>query len=191
MYAAAKPAQQRSKPFGTRTWFATKLDRRLTQARLALLRVFKLEGDARSLSSLHFAYWVVLSRDKLSELSGVKHAKDEMLFMSDFSGDWEVYLVGFNRLLMSALDLVWGRSLDWKRQMQVNDYLRFVRRHQLGHQYYFSPYMARATVDDVRSALEVSAALDNFVFDTRSVDAEQFAALFDELCMRLGTRLAA
>lgn len=191
MYAASKPTQQRSKPFGTRTLFASALDRRLTQARLALLRVLKLEGDARSLSSLHFAYWVVVSRDKLSQLSGIKHSNDEMLFMSDFSGDWEVYLVGFNRLLMSALDLVWGRSLEWKQKMQVNDYLRFVRKHQFGQQYSFSPYMSRATVDDVRSALEVSAALDKFVFDTRAVDAEQFAALFDELCMRLGTRLAA
>lgn len=181
----------RTKPFGTRTFFASSVDRVVTSLTLSALRALKPENDAHGLGSLHFAYWVMLPGNLLSRLRRRPDQRDEMLFLSDFSGDWEVYLVGFNRVLMSALDAAWGRSVDWVNDADVNTYLRFVRRHQLQPQYYVSPYTTRATVDDVRCALAVSNELERFAWDTQAVTPERFGRLFDELCTRLGSSLAA
>ena len=181
----------RTKPFGTRTFFAKRTDRWLTGSLLSLLRAIKPEDDAHSLGSLHFAYWVLLPRELLARQRRQPAQKDEMLFLSDFSGDWEVYLVGFNRVLLSALDTAWGQAEHWVKNADVNTYLRFVRRFQLQPQYYVSPYTTRATVDDVRSALALTAELERFAWDTHAVDPQRFGHLFDELCTRLGNSLAA
>jgi hypothetical protein len=190
---------QRTKPFGTRTYFAKTVDRLVTAVRLSALRFAKPEDDARSLGTLHFAYWLLLSRKQLQRLhshdgsrAGASgQVRDEMLFLSDFSGDWEEYLEGFNRNLLIALDTAWGRAVDWKQKMQVHDYLDFVRGHELQPQYYVSPYMTAASVDDVHSALYVSEELDRFAFDALGRDADSFGAMYEELCIVLGRCLAA
>jgi hypothetical protein len=181
----------RTKPFGTRTFFAKRFDRVVTALSLSALRAIKPETDAHNLGSLHFAYWVLLPRELVARGKPQAAQRDEMLFLSDFSGDWEVYLVGFNRVLLSALDAAWGRAVDWVNDADTNTYLRFVRRYQLQPQYYVSPYTTRATVDDVRRALSVSDQLERFAWDTQGVDQERFGRLFDELCTRLGSSLAA
>lgn len=191
------PALLRSTPFGTRTYFAHAWDRWETDLGLRLLRVLRPEAQARSLGSIHFAYWVLIPRRHMRRLlraSGYGEAalaRHEMLFLSEFSGDWEDYLVAFNQVLISALDLAWGASVGWQKQMHVNDYLRFVRRYQLHGQHHFQAYGDEASVGDVRDALQVSEQLERFVWETDGRDAEEFAAAFKRLRIDLGSSLAA
>jgi hypothetical protein len=161
--------------------------------KLTLLRILRTEADARSLGSLHFAYWVVVARKQIERLKPDAErvvadpaCRDQMLFLSDFSGDWEVYLVGFNRVLLAALDFAWGNSVGWKNNMQLKDYLQFVRKHELPQQYYFSTYETDATVEDVRCAMFLSEELDRFVFDVQGCSANDFADAFKQLLIRLG-----
>lgn len=192
------PELLRTEAFGTRTYFASKKDRLVTAAKLALLRVLKSEEDARSLGSLHFASWVLVPRRKMERLRQLRArvvadpaARDQMLFMSDFSGDWEVYLVGFNRVLLSALDLAWGNSVGWRSPMELKDYLRFVEAHELRAQAYYSPYAHDASVSDVRSALLLSDEVERFAFEVADTSAERFGDAFRRLRIRLGTGLSA
>lgn len=186
----------RTTAFGTHTYFPTRWDCFLTAAKLRLLSSLKPEHDARSLGSLHFAYWTLLPRGRIAKLlgargMGISRRLDQMLFLSDFSGDWEVYLVGFNKLLLSALDLAWGGSLGWKRKMELDDYLRFVRKHEITRQFHFQAYGEHASVEDVRCALHVSEELDRFVCEVHAADPARFDAAYRRLRIRLGSCLAA
>jgi hypothetical protein len=192
----AQPAVPRTDPFGIRTFFATRFGRTITELKLTLLDVVRSETDARSLGSLHFAYWTVLTRKHMSRLLPARDKADadmgdQMLFLSDFSGDLEVYLVGFNVVLRSALDFAWSNSVAWKNRMGLNEYLAFVEKHRLSQPYYYSPYTLSASVDDIRSATLVSEQLERFVSDVRDVDANTFANAYKQLRIVLGNALTA
>jgi len=188
---------QRTEAFGTRTYFGSRRARLSTAFRLLLLRALRPEQQARSLGSLHFAYWVLLPRERIARLQRAggadasQPAPDQMLFMSDFSGDGEVYLVGFNRVLRAALDTVWASSVGWEPKMQPGRYLRYVRRYQMQRQYYCSAYGGEASVGDTRAAVFVSEELDRFAVETEGAPPDRFAAAFKQLRIRLGNSLAA
>jgi hypothetical protein len=190
----------RSQAFGVHSAFASRSAGLLARVKFAALSALRTERDARSLNSLHFAYWIVLSERKLRALArpcrrgrhSSRRSFDRMLFLSDFSGDWEVYLEGFNRVLRAALDLAWSGSIDWRANMSLAQYLSFVRRHQLRHQYYYSAYGTAAGVHEVRAALHVSEALDQLSWscgDGR--DPEEFCSAYRALRVAIGHYIAA
>jgi hypothetical protein len=162
--------------------------------KFAALRVSKPEHDARAIGSLHFAYWALLSRGRLAKLlraSGRKPprvGRSQLLFFSDFSGDWEVYLAGFNVVLLLVLDLVWGNATGWKNDMNLDQYLRYIREHQLVPPVYFQAYGEKATVYDVRCAIALSEELDQFVASAGH-NARDFEAAYSDLLMNVGARL--
>jgi hypothetical protein len=189
----------RTAAFGTHTTFARAYGGLWASAKLSLLRIVKTERQARSLGSLHFAYWVRLPRRRLARLTELRRRagaiaaprRDQLLFLSDFSGDWEVYLAGFNRVLRHALDAVWNGSVGWKPEMELNEYLAYVRAHQVSAEAYFQAYGSSADVHDVRSALHVSEQLDRFAYDTDGeLDPARFYEAYKQLLIRLGGHLA-
>lgn len=190
----------RTTPFGTRTHFKRPHQRRLTKVGLTILRILKPEAQARALESIHFAYWTMIPRKRMAQLLQAcrpdrkrphkqQPVRDEMLFLSEFSGGWEDYLVSFNQVLISALDLAWGTATTWKRRMEVHDYLDFVRRFQLVAPHHMQAYGADASVQDVRDALQLSEELEQFVWEVQQLDAEQFAAALKRLRIAVGSRL--
>jgi hypothetical protein len=189
----------RTQAFGIHTAFSRRSGGVLARAKFAVLRAVRTERDARSLNSLHFAYWIVLPRRKLRALArpcaGSQRRPrvgfDRMLFLSDFSGDWELYLEGFDRVLKAALDVAWSGSIDWRLGMSLSQYLNFVRRYQLQDQAYYSAYKA-ASVHEVRAALHVSEALDRLAFEAEATrDPEEFRSAYRALRVAIGNYIAA
>jgi hypothetical protein len=193
MQPSATQPPDRSSAFGTRTSFKRPGGSISAAIKFGLLRTFKPEHDARQIGSLHFAYWALLSRRRIGKLlraSGRKQAAkgSQLLFFSDFSGDWEVYLAGFNAVLLLVLDLVWGNASGWKNEMNLDQYLTYIREHQLLPPVYVQSYGDRATVYDVRCAIALSEQLDRFVADAGH-DERAFEAAYAELLMTAGTNL--
>jgi hypothetical protein len=190
-----------SSGFGIRTHFKHRFGDLSAAVKFALLRATKPESDARELGSLHFAYWVLLSPRQRARLTQDERrwprlrGSAELLFFSDFSGDWEVYLAGFNAALLMVLDLVWGNALGWKKNMQLHEYLSFIEAHELNAQPYFQAYGAEATVYDVRCSVDVSDRLDQFVgvllgdAQHGGRGAAQLAQTYTNLVTEVGGRL--
>src|SRR4051794_14529373 len=94
MQPTATEPPARSSAFGTRTGFKRPGGSISAALKFAALRITKPEHDARAIGSLHFAYWALLSRRRLAKLlraSGRTTAapiRSQLLFFSDFSGDW-------------------------------------------------------------------------------------------------------
>jgi len=198
MHLSALPTALRSAAFGTHTSYKTVLGPPSARLKFGILRLFKTERDARELGSLHFAHWVVLPRSRVAALTRTRLPRaapavrrGQLLFLSDFSGDWEDYLAGFNVVLLAALDLVWGDATGWKRKMALGEYLAYVRRHQLQALVYYQAYGDRATVHDVRCALHVSEQLERFALATdQAHDPQRFEHAFRHLIAELGGSLA-
>jgi hypothetical protein len=194
MQPSATELPHRSSAFGTRTSFKWPGGSFTAALKLAALRTLKPEHDARQIGSLHFAYWALLSRRRLKKLlraSGQNTRApigSQLLFLSDFSGDWEVYLAGFNFVLLLVLDLVWGNATGWKHDMKLGEYLTYIREHQIVPPVYFQAYGDKATVYDVRCAIALSEQLDRFVA-AAGHDARSFDAAYSDLLMNAGTHL--
>lgn len=194
MQPSATDPLRRSSAFGTRTSFKRLGGSVVTKGLLSLLRALKPEHDARSIGSLHFAYWAVLPRRRLAKILAASGRKpnaridDQLLFCSDFSGDWEVYLAGFNVALLIVLDLVWGNARGWKNDMKLAEYLAYIHEHELHAAAYFQAYGDRATVYDVRSALALSEALDRFVAEA-GTDEHDFERAYSALVTEAGAWL--
>jgi Dyp-type peroxidase family len=187
----------RTQAFGTRTTFRKPWGRAFTNARLLLLRVLRPERDARSLRSLHFARWFNVSGKTLQSLTRLRRvsevARDQDLFLSDFSGDGEFYLEGFNRVIRVALDIAWRDATDWKNQMALGEYLTFIKKYRLPAvaDAYVQSYGASASVHDVRASLRVSDALDQFVYATDALsESDRFVEAYKQLCLELDPLLA-
>ncbi|MET0384818.1 MAG: hypothetical protein ABW321_02610 [Polyangiales bacterium] len=185
----------RGVPFGIRTRFARHAGLSVNTLKLALVRLAKSERDARQLGSLHFAFWALISRAKLARLTPPNHPRPrerrgQMLFLSDFAGDWEVYLAGFNTALRSALDLVWGNAEGWSYGMTLGQYLAFIRARQINADAYYQAYGNTATPHDVRSALALSEELDRFIALTlEELSPEQFNAAYHRFKVKVDSHL--
>jgi hypothetical protein len=185
---------RRSSAFGTRTSFKRPGGSAFTALQFAFLRAFKPEHDARAIGTLHFAYWALLSRGKFAKLlraSGQKpkgRIGSQLLFFSDFSGDWEVYLAGFNAVLLLVLDFVWGNATGWKTGMNLDEYLRYIREHEMLPLAYVQSYGDEATVYDVRCAIELAERLDRFATQVLANPAD-FEAAYADLLIHVGTQL--
>jgi hypothetical protein len=194
MQPVATEPPARSSAFGTRTGFKRPGGSISAGLKFAALRLFKPERDARAIGSLHFAYWALLSRGRIAKLlraSGQKAeapVRSQLLFFSDFSGDWEVYLAGFNVVLLLVLDLVWGNATGWTKDMKLDQYLKYIREHQLIPPVYFQAYGDKATVYDVRCAIALSEELDKFVADA-GPDLRNFETAYADLLTNVGTRI--
>jgi len=194
MQPVATEPPARSSAFGTRTGFKRPGGSVSAALKFAALRLFKPEQDARAIGSLHFAYWALLSRRRITQLlraSGQKAptpVRSQLLFFSDFSGDWEVYLAGFNVVLLLVLDLVWGNATGWKNDMNLDQYLEYIREHQLLPPVYFQAYGDKATVYDVRCAIALSEELDEFVASAGH-DFANFESAYADLLTNVGTRI--
>ena len=137
---------------------------------------------------------------RLAQLTALRRAapyaqpapdQGQLLFLSDFSGDWELYLEGFNRVLRVVLDAVWRDAEGWTLKMGLAPYLKYVGEHELKEDAYAQAYGGQATVLDVQHALRISEALDRFVLETEGLDSRPFAAAFKQLRIALGPSLAA
>ncbi|MGI9070600.1 MAG: hypothetical protein ACR2JB_04550 [Bryobacteraceae bacterium] len=150
-----------------------------------ILRVFffllgaikPLQKDLKNLSFIHFARWVVVGRHQFPRLSD-KQPKEELrydylLFFSNFNGTWNQYIDAFSAVLSKGLNLIWRWSEKYPGSQPVTGFKRYISLVQFDTDYYYNVY-PRAATNDVKAALRVQDALDQFARTSQSLSPAEF-----------------
>ena len=154
------------------------------RASLVVVRFDSLrQQEAVDLAFLHFARWIII----VGRQFGLR--RDYVLFCSSFNGDWDDYLNAFGRVLHTALNRIWGSSEGWPGAERLAAFKRYVARYELRPEAFFNAYGA-AGARDIRSALVVSEALDDFADRARDLEPGALRAAYDELLVELSPHLA-
>jgi hypothetical protein len=150
------------------------------------------QETAKSLSFLPFVHWVVVKRDKFPCLDARVEPErlnyDYLFFLSTFNGPWGPYIEAFTDVLHKALDLVWFWSIGYPFAQPSGPLKTYIQRNQVESDHSYSAYPG-ASVRDVRSALELRAAVRNFVETGLDVPNDEFMAEFRRLLMNVENKL--
>jgi hypothetical protein len=111
------------------------------------------QGHLGSISSIHFARWVILDDRRL-------------LFLSSYDGSWESYLGDFIDRASIGLSAVWShtdrfprtRGLLFGGATDEEAFKRWTRDHQVLTQVWYSSY-PRFSIDNIRNAIAVREGL--------------------------------
>ena len=133
-------------------------------------------------------HWVVVRRDKFPFLGDGQEAEklhyDYLFFMSAFNGPWGPYIDAFSDVLARALDVVWFWSVGYPGARPVTPLKSYITHNQIETDHFYSAYPG-ASVRDVRAALEIKKALAEFAESANRLRADQFAAEYARLLVRV------
>lgn len=136
-----------------------------------------LQADLKNLSFIHFARWVVVRRNQFPRLSDDQPFEqlryDYMLFFSNFNGTWNQYIDAFSSVLSNGLNLIWRWSEKFPGSVPVTGFKRYITLVQFDTDYYYNSY-PRAATNDVKAALRVQDALDDFGKTSQSLSPADF-----------------
>jgi hypothetical protein len=136
-----------------------------------------LQNDLKNLSFIHFARWVVVGRNQFPRLSDKQPPEelryDYLLFFSNFNGTWNQYIDAFSAVLSRGLDLIWRWSEKYPGSRPVTGFKCYITLVQFDTDYYYNVY-PRAATNDVKAALRVQDALDEFALTSRSLSTAEF-----------------
>jgi hypothetical protein len=178
----------RAYAFGT--WSAIKPGKRITlRPLLWLLRRLHLR-----LESTHFASWMIVPADHAARVSSseseVELPRAYLLFLSAFNGEREEYLHACWRLAGPALAAIGSHCEGWPGARQLRAVLEYAGQHELFADAFFNAY-GDATAADIRAALRLTRALEDFALTSPPPDARHFRQRYERLLMALGADLAA
>ena len=140
-----------------------------------LLGVFKSRQKGLiDLSFIHFARWVI----------------DYLLFFSNFNGTWNEYIDAFSAVLSSGLDLIWRWSEKFPGAVPVTAFKRYISLVQFDTDYYYTAY-PYATTNDVKAAIRVDDALQEFANDSPRLTPEQFQQAYLDLLVKVQADIGA
>jgi len=155
---------------------------------LLLGAVKPLQSDLKNLSFIHFARWVVIGRNRFPRLSGKQPREelryDYLLFFSNFNGTWNQYIDAFSAVLSKGLDLIWRWSEKYPGSRPVTAFKRYISLVQFDTDYYYNVY-PRASTNDVKAALRVQDALDEFARACQSLSPADFEKAWLEFLVRV------
>lgn len=147
-----------------------------------------LQNDLKNLSFIHFARWVIVGRNQFPHLSDKQpHEElryDYLLFFSNFNGTWNQYIDAFSAVLSKGLDLIWRWSDKYPGARPVTAFKRYISLVQFDTDYYYNAY-PRATTNDVKAALRVQDALDQFASTSQSLSPADFEKAWLEFLTRV------
>ena len=153
-----------------------------------------LQKDLIDLSFIEFARWVVLPRKGFPFLgnSQVKEdlKYDYLLFFSNFNGTWNEYIDAFSAVLSSGLDLIWRWSEKFPGAVPVTAFKRYISLVQFDTDYYYTAY-PYATTNDVKAAIRVDDALQEFANDSPRLTPEQFQQAYLDLLVKVQADIGA
>jgi hypothetical protein len=136
-----------------------------------------LQNDLKNLSFIHFARWVIVGRHQFPRLSDEQPKEelryDYLLFFSNFNGTWNQYIDAFSAVLSKGLDLIWRWSEKYPGSKPVTGFKRYISLVQFDTDYYYNAY-PRAATNDVKAALRVQDALDEFARTSQSLSPADF-----------------
>jgi hypothetical protein len=147
-----------------------------------------LQKDLKNLSFIHFARWVVIGRNQFPRLSGKQPAEDlrydYLLFFSNFNGTWNQYIDAFSAVLSRGLNAIWIWSEKFPGSRPVTGFKRYISLVQIDTDYYYNVY-PRAATNDVKAALRVQDALDEFSRTSQSLSPDDFNKAWLEFLLRI------
>jgi hypothetical protein len=136
-----------------------------------------LQNDLKNLSFIHFARWVIVGRHQFPRLSDQQPKEelryDYLLFFSNFNGTWNQYIDAFSAVLSKGLDLIWRWSEKYPGSKPVTGFKRYISLVQFDTDYYYNAY-PRAATNDVKAALRVQDALNEFARTSQSLSPADF-----------------
>jgi hypothetical protein len=151
-----------------------------------------LQNDLKNLSFIHFARWVIIGRNSFPRLSEKQPQEDlrydYLLFFSNFNGTWNQYIDAFSVVLSIGLNLVWRWSEKYPGATPVTPFKRYIAGVQFDTDYYYNAY-PRASTNDVKAALRVQDAVEQFAKNSQSLSAGDFEIAYVEFLVRVQPHL--
>jgi hypothetical protein len=156
---------------------------------LFLLGIIKpLGADLKNLSFIHFARWVIVPRKGFPRLAETQPAEnlryDYLLFFSNFNGTWNQYIDAFSGVLAYGLNLVWRWSEKYPGGVPITPFKQYIASVQFDTDYYYNSYPHAAT-NDIKAALRVQAAIDQFAKTSQSLTPGDFAKAYVEFLVQV------
>ena len=155
---------------------------------LVLGAVKPLQAGLKNLSFIHFARWVIVGRDRFPHLSPQQPREDlqydYLIFFSNFNGTWNQYIDAFSAVLSTGLNAIWRWSEKFPGSVPVTPFKSYINRLQFDTDYYYNAY-PRATTNDVKAALRVQDALDDFARTSQTLSPTEFAQAYLEFLVRV------
>lgn len=147
-----------------------------------------LQKDLKNLSFIHFARWVVIGRDQFPHLSDKQPREDlrydYLLFFSNFNGTWNQYIDAFSAVLSRGLNAIWMWSEKFPGSRPVTGFKRYISLVQIDTDYYYNVYPNAAT-NDVKAALRVQDAFDEFTNTSQSLSPDDFQKAWIDFLIRI------
>ena len=153
-----------------------------------LWNIKPLQKDLINLSFIEFARWVVLPRGRFPFL-GHGQVKEELkydylLFFSNFNGTWNQYIDAFSAVLSRGLNMIWRWSEKFPGSVPVTPFKEYIARVQFDTDYYYNSYPHAAT-NDIKAALRVQDAIDQFAKTSQSLTPGDFAKAYVEFLVKV------
>src|SRR5581483_11466418 len=126
---------------------------------------------------------------RLAESQPEEHLTyDYLLFFSNFNGTWNQYIDAFADVLSDGLNLVWRWSEKFPGASPVTAFKRYIALVQFDTDYYYNPY-PHASTNDVKAALRVQDAVDDFAARSKSLSPAEFEKEWMRFLVRVQTDL--
>jgi hypothetical protein len=153
-----------------------------------LAAIPSLQADLKNLSFIHFARWVVVKRNQFPRLADDQPFEqlqyDYLLFFSNFNGTWNQYIDAFSSVLSNGLNLIWRWSEKFPGSVPVTAFKRYITLVQFDTDYYYNSH-PRAATNDIKAALRVQDALDDFSTRSHSLSPADFEQAWLEFLVRV------
>lgn len=151
-------------------------------------RISQVQVNLTDLSFIHFARWVIVPHDRFPRLDDrqppEKLRYDYFFFESNFNGDWEKYIDAFSQVVPGGMDNIWRWSVKYPGSVPITPFLAYIRNCQYDTDYYYSAYPGAST-NDIRGALHLMKALEEFEAGSATLAPAQFARAYNRLLVRV------
>ena len=138
-----------------------------------------LNNDLINLSFIHFARWVIITKDQFPFLGGSQEREklkyDYVLFFSNFNGTWNQYI---------DLNLFWHWSDKYPGAVPITPFKNYIQRVQFETDHYYSAYPNAAT-NDVKAAHRVQNAVDALAKVSTGMTPEEFAKAYLQFVVKV------
>src|ERR1700685_2636059 len=147
-----------------------------------------LQAGLKDLSFIHFARWVIVDRHQFPLLSPRQPVEDlhydYLIFFSNFNGTWNQYIDAFSAVLSTGLNAIWRWSEKFPGSVPVTPLKGYINQVQCDTDYYYNAY-PRAATNDVKAALRVQDAVNDFAKTSQTLSPAEFEKAYLDLLVRV------
>jgi hypothetical protein len=143
-------------------------------------------GGLLGLSLIHFARWVIVTRNQWPDLGQGKPVVDNdyIIFCSNFNGTWDQYTDAFSDGIPDGLDLFWYSSTKYPASVPITPFKRYISHNQIQTNYYYNATPGSAQ-RDIKSALRVYEEVKGLAARHAVMSPDQFAAEYRRMLVKV------